>query len=307
MLRPTLVATALLALLSPINCWWRNGHLITARIAYDHLLLTNPAIIAKAEHLLAGLSIFTTFEGDYPFVECATFADEIKDEGFEDQSHWHYVDTPLFAEGYSAQVYPEIYNVTWSISEMVAYLSKAQSPQNDPSVSRKLGEGFNLRLLIHYVGDVHQPLHTVSRYSKEHPQNDQGGNLFELQEMEEQIDELHALWDSVVTTFSHDIIPPFSPQDWLYIGQASSNITSLYPLSSFPDIDTPHTEWAKEGYELARDYVYAGIQEGGIPTQEYLEQGKQVAWRQLAKGGYRLARLLDKMWTHKQQETVFLN
>lgn len=69
--------------------------------------------------MLAGLSIFTTFEGDHPFVECATFADEIKDEGFEDQSHWHYVDTPLFAEEYSAQVYPEIYNVTWSIVSLI--------------------------------------------------------------------------------------------------------------------------------------------------------------------------------------------
>ena len=65
--------------------------------------------------MLSGLSVFTTFERDHPFVECATFADEIKDEGFDDQSHWHFVDTPLFDGNFSTYIYPEKYNVTWSI------------------------------------------------------------------------------------------------------------------------------------------------------------------------------------------------
>jgi S1/P1 Nuclease len=78
-------------------------------------MITHPHLISKAEHILSGLSVFTTFERDYPFVECATFADEIKDEGFDDQSHWHFVDTPLFEEGYQTTTYPQIYNVTWSM------------------------------------------------------------------------------------------------------------------------------------------------------------------------------------------------
>jgi hypothetical protein len=85
-------------------------------------------------------------------------------------------------------------------------------------------------------------------------------------------------------------------------------VTLENPLSSFgDDIDKPQTEWAAEGFELAKDYVYGwGIEEGGLPSSEYLEQGKRVAWRQLAKGGYRLARLLEKMWTHDENR-VFLN
>lgn len=89
------------------------------------------------------------------------------------------------------------------------YLSRDHSAvQNDPNVSNKLGLGFNLRLLIHYVGDIHQPLHTVSRYTAEYPEGDQGGNLFMLETFSpENITELHALWDSVVTSFDRDIIP----------------------------------------------------------------------------------------------------
>ena len=60
--------------------------------------------------------MFTTFEKDYSFVECATFADEIKETGFDDQSHWHFVDEPFFDNGFqSDDVYPQIYNVTWAM------------------------------------------------------------------------------------------------------------------------------------------------------------------------------------------------
>ena len=48
-------------------------------MAYDKLMKTDPWVVTKAENMLSGLSIFTTFEKDYPFVECATFADEIKE------------------------------------------------------------------------------------------------------------------------------------------------------------------------------------------------------------------------------------
>jgi hypothetical protein len=54
-------------------------------------------------------------EKDHPFVECATFADVIKQKGFDDQSHWHFVDNPFMDDGFFKQVDPNDYNVTWSI------------------------------------------------------------------------------------------------------------------------------------------------------------------------------------------------
>ena len=55
-----------------------------ARIAYDYLQVKNASIITQANGILAELASFTQVEKDHPFVECATFADIIKQKGFDD-------------------------------------------------------------------------------------------------------------------------------------------------------------------------------------------------------------------------------
>lgn len=62
------------------------------------------------------------------------------------------------------------------------------------------GRSYALRLLIHYLGDVHQPLHSLARINKEFPAGDRGGNEFPLKN-HYSIKELHALWDSVIYEF----------------------------------------------------------------------------------------------------------
>jgi len=58
--------------------------LLTARIAYDKLNKTAPTVLSRANTILSHLKSFTTFEKDHPFVEAATFADEIKSRGWDD-------------------------------------------------------------------------------------------------------------------------------------------------------------------------------------------------------------------------------
>jgi hypothetical protein len=88
---------------------------------------------------------------------------------------------------------------------MLKSLKPAKETTTDlPGVSNKLGESLNLRLLIHYVGDIHQPLHAVSRYTEDHKKGDSGGNFFKI-EIIDKINELHALWDSVLTEFDNDL------------------------------------------------------------------------------------------------------
>ena len=73
-----------------------------------------------------------------------------------------------------------------------------------PGVLTSLGQSFNLRLLIHYVGDIHQPLHSTSRFTENHQDGDEGGNFFKIEPVDK-INELHALWDSVLTEFDNDL------------------------------------------------------------------------------------------------------
>jgi len=58
--------------------------MLTARVAYDKLMKDNSALIDRANGILSHLAQFTTLEQNYPFVECATFADDIKSKGWDD-------------------------------------------------------------------------------------------------------------------------------------------------------------------------------------------------------------------------------
>lgn len=42
------------------------------------------------------------------------------------------------------------------------------------------GRSMAMRFLIHYVGDLHQPLHCSSRVNGDYPKGDRGGNSFKL-------------------------------------------------------------------------------------------------------------------------------
>lgn len=62
------------------------------------------------------------------------------------------------------------------------------------------GQSYALRLLIHYLGDIHQPLHCLSRVDKDYPVGDKGGNDFKLPN-HYSADNLHSVWDAVVYEF----------------------------------------------------------------------------------------------------------
>ena len=78
--------------------------------------MLEPEIVEKANKVLSHLKDFTSLEKDYPFVECATFGDEIKSRGFGDQSNLHYVDKPFFDMGYFVETSPSQLNATEAIN-----------------------------------------------------------------------------------------------------------------------------------------------------------------------------------------------
>ena len=74
-----------------------------------------PDVLEKADTILSHLSKFTALEDQHPFVECATFADEIKGKGWNDQSGLHYTNMPFFDQGYHTEVPQNENNATWAI------------------------------------------------------------------------------------------------------------------------------------------------------------------------------------------------
>ena len=57
-----------------------------------------------------------------------------------------------------------------------------------------------MRLLIHYFGDIHQPLHCLSRVDSKYPSGDAGGNAFAIPNHYD-ADNLHSVWDAVIYEF----------------------------------------------------------------------------------------------------------
>jgi hypothetical protein len=184
-------------------------------MAYDMLLNESPAALKKAEALLevmAGENI-TRSELDHRFVEAAPFADMVKYEGGGWQSNWHFVDIPYFDKGGNAEDYPDFKfddkNISVAIPGIVDWLQGNdgyknsfvyQTIMNYVKNDEQRGKSYALRLLIHYLGDIHQPLHCLSRVDDDYPAGDRGGNDFNLP-THYSAKELHAVWDAVIYEF----------------------------------------------------------------------------------------------------------
>ena len=87
-----------------------------------------------------------------------------------------------------------------------------------------------MRLLIHYVGDMHQPLHDENRIDKVYPNGDAGGNAFEFSKSHYGVSELHALWDSTFYEFHVNPKLPFSDSAWTLNGEEVAKLMKDHPV-----------------------------------------------------------------------------
>ena len=70
---------------------------------------------------------------------------------------------------------------------------------------------------MHYVGDIHQPFHSTTRYSPQNPEGDRGGNKFSLKNFRG-AKNLHAAWDQVLYQHDRNAKRPLGDLSWIQIG-----------------------------------------------------------------------------------------
>jgi hypothetical protein len=100
-------------------------------------------------------------------------------------------------------------------------------------------------------------LHTVAEVDSTYKSGDKGGNL-ETLPTRDGVSNLHGVWDSVAYSYSGYPTLPLSTADWTWYGTESSTMASEYPTSSSKYYDGNFSQWAKEGYDLAKTTVYPG-------------------------------------------------
>ena len=180
-------------------------------------------------------------------------------------------------------------NAVWAIE---------QSEDTLLNTSSSLDKERMIRFLIHIVGDVHQPLHAANYFSSAFPTGDRGGNSWRISGVP-YATELHAMWDEGLGLWTQQMRRPLNATGRQWVSALAAKVMGLHPVSSLgPQIaDKNVTNWAVESHAIAETFVYTAPQSPAKVPQAYTTQGQDLALKQLAIAGYRLADALQFVLT----------
>jgi hypothetical protein len=137
-----------------------------------------------------------------------------------------------------------------------------------------------LKFVVHFVGDVHQPLHAGSR-------DDKGGNTWQVQ-FQGKGSNLHRVWDSgLLTTRGLDVRA--------YADALDARGPAPLPSPIAP-LDDPYAQWAEESCRITAAPGF--YPEGHVIDQSYVDAGLPTAELRLREAGRRLAEVLNLALTH---------
>jgi len=300
---------------STAEAWNNTGHMAVARIAYMNLS-TNPAnnVRAKVDALLThhpdfnnlakGISVNDPNRSLIIFMRSATWPDLIKDdsrfvEGDEPSPsdptplpgfptmirgrNWHFINIPFSSDGTKTKP-PKPIN---ALTKMIEFRNAIGNSAVQPNI-----QAYDLSWLLHLIGDIHQPLHSVARFTTAHPNGDLGGNEVKLTGG----GNLHSFWDDIVG----------SGENTNFIISLAKGITDETKPGDQSEIVIPNDAaaeqtiltWINESATLAKYFVYTiGKDEIGDPqptiTTGYQAFSSVIARHRIALGGYRLAAILN--------------
>jgi hypothetical protein len=244
----------------PAADWSQIGHRVIGEIASDYISCKTKKAVRK-------------ILGTESMAISSNWADFIKsDSAMNYLDPWHYINIKSGMNYAEFDTYLQRDTTTDAFTKLNFLIAELKNNQTPLDKQR-----FYLRLLIHIVGDIHQPMH-VSR------KEDLGGNKINVLWFNEPTN-LHAVWDEKLITY----------QKLSYTEYTNSiNHTQKKLRRSWQK--QPMTEWFFESYQIA-DKLYAGITQ---PNQKlsyrYNFDNIEILNLQLLKGGVRLAGLLNTIF-----------
>jgi hypothetical protein len=314
--RSLLSILSMIVIVMPLSAWNATGHMTVAYIAYqrldsstrarvDSLLKRNP----EYQRWIAGAPAGQ--EGLVAFLNAAIWPDCIKGNacpeyvadgpdngntppsdasasqniGYADHAmhkYWHYIDLPFAPTGLPTQPTPSVNAET----QIIRMRTALRSPASDDIKS------YDIAWLAHIVGDIHQPLHAIARFTTQHPSGDAGGNLVRFCEAPcDAPDNLHAYWDNLMG----------DQTDLASIRVLAAELLLQPDPTGASNTDV--SSWSKLSAELAKYFAYTSpISTGSNPNMKlsprpdsaYDAQAHKVARQQVLLAGYRLAFLLNQ-------------
>jgi len=294
-----------------ISAWDDTGHMVVAYIAYTHLsqpakLKVNKLLLPSAEN--GNRSLIQLCGRKYNPVTIANWMDDLR--GIAKPApfaEWHYINfNPLFAADFPAtipkdQFKPAEVNILTQINFAAKQLQNARKFDTTIKTKDDEASAYALAYLIHLVGDVHQPLHCATRYSKKYPGGDFGGNLFSIKSPDA-YNSLHAFWDGAGGLFDFESIErpadnSFPPE----IASLGKDVMDKVPVtnSEWKNAIQPE-KWVEESNSIARDFAFSPNfimdNEDKAPSQDYIDKAQEKARMRLAFAGYRLAEVINRVY-----------
>lgn len=263
--------------------WGEMGHAVIAVIAYQRLT-------PQAKMAIDNLTQIK-FHSTYPenrFYEAAIWPDIIEeDAAISAFAEWHFIAAPYVFDFKTPRPISNE-NVVWAIQQSYKVVSNPR-----PYPEEKV---WFLSFLVHFVGDVHQPLHCITRYSNEFPRGDAGGNAVMIQGQDAK--NLHQYWD-----WGGGIFTEGYRLNYRVIEDMAAKITKAYPESYFGNRvkNLDPDAWARESFELGK-LAYDGVQNNGTLSAAYIQRSQIIIAQQLALAGYRLANMLNTAFAQIQTQ-----
>lgn len=235
--------------------WGKTGHRVVGEIAEKYL---DRKVKKAIVDLLDGHSL--------AFV--SNFGDDIKSDGdFDSFKPWHYVNFP-FGDRYETHPKSDDGDIISGINTCVQVLK-------DPNSSKE-EKAFYLKLLVHFIGDLHQPLHIGI-------EDDKGGNDFQVRWFGSGTN-LHTVWDSKM----------LSSYDMSYTEvAANTNVLSKDEVAAIKKGSV--LDWMYDSRSLCED-IYQNSEIGEKLGYQYMYRYMDTVRLQLQKGGIRLASLLNDIF-----------
>ncbi|MDE1162845.1 MAG: S1/P1 nuclease [Acidobacteriaceae bacterium] len=273
--RQAAVATLMFALATePTWAWGRDGHRITALVAESYLTPSAKAAIAE---LLHGQRIS----------DIASWPDEIRSSRPE-TGPWHYIDIPRSADKFDRDrdcpLNSKDPKSPWRdcVTDRINYFEGRLG--DDSLTEDQRAEA--LKFLVHFIGDIHQPMHAIG--------DDRGGNSIRVNflgspQCGNYKCNLHGVWDESI--LEHRNLSNEKYRDLLLTEIKDNNWLRMSG-------GEPVT-WANVSHHYA---VLAYAPNGALLDSKYVAEETKVIDAELALGGLRLARVLNRILGDPSQQ-----
>lgn len=247
--------TVMATLTTPDILWGKTGHRVVGELASQRI---SKRTLKKINSLLDGESL----------AQVSTFGDEIKaDKRYRSYNPWHYANVKT-DETYTDGKKKEEGDIVLAIQKCIQILKNPLSSRADKQ--------FYLKLLVHFVGDLHQPMHLGKP-------SDRGGNDVELKWFGRNTN-LHRLWDS-------NMIDDYG----MSYTELTANLPKLKAAELKQIAQAPLIVWVNESHDLAKQ-IYSSLPENRNLAYRYSYDHFETVRMQLLKAGVRLAALLDDIF-----------